>query len=149
MEEKRNKAIKYLEIILEALGLSAEINAETVDGGLLLDVKGEGVGLLIGKEGATLSAVEFILNIITNKESEDRLRVSVDAEGYKEKKKLRIEEVAVEAAARVEEDKEPVDLGIMTPYERRIIHLTLRENTSVRTESEGEDPERRIIIKPL
>jgi spoIIIJ-associated protein len=149
MEEKEKKAISYLEEILGALGLPAEIKADTNDEGLFLEVEGEGMGLLIGKDGSTLSAVEFILNIITNKGSEDYLRVSVDAEGYKDKKKMRIEQNAVDAAERVEQEKAPVDLGVMTPYERRIVHLTLRENTAVRTESEGEDPQRHIIVKPL
>ena len=149
MEEKEKKAIEYLEKILHSMGFSPQIESSMNEDGLFLEAKGDSMGLLIGKEGSTLSAVEFILNIIINKGSEQRLRINLDAEGYKEKKKLHLEEIAVEAAERVEREKQPVCLRPMTPYERRIVHLTLRENTSVKTESDGEEPQRYIIVKPL
>lgn len=149
MEEKAKTAKSYLESVLSALGLEADISEELTEEGIFLDVKGEGMGLLIGKDGSTLSAVEFIINIITNRNSEEYNKVYIDAEGYKEKKKIRLEQMAVEAAETVENEKTSIELEPMSAYERRIIHLTLRENTAVRTESEGEEPQRRIVIKPL
>lgn len=149
IEDKEKKAISYLETILSAFDINAEIESKITEEGLFLEVSGEGMGLLIGKDGSTLSATELILNIVVNRGSEEYLRVSLDAEGYKESKKMNLERMAVEAAERVEREKAPETLNPMTPYERRIVHLTLRENTAVRTESEGEEPERYIIIKPL
>ncbi len=143
------KAIKYLKDILKALKVKASIEKDDSEEDIVYNIEGEDLGIVIGKDGTTLSSIGFLINIIVNRGEEEYARINIDAEGYNKKKKLKLEQFAVETAGQVEKENEPVTLRPMNPFERRVIHLTLRENTAVQTESHGEDPERYIIVKPL
>lgn len=112
------------------------------------EIVGGDPGKVIGREGRTLAAIEFLANTVMAKESgEVNLRVSVDASGYRRRHEERLLEIARRAAARVRKDGDPVELDPMNAADRRIIHIALKEDEFVTTESAGEGRERRVIVK--
>ena len=117
------------------------------EGEIILDVVGSELAYLIGRHGKTLDAFQFLVTSITNKKLGFRVPVTVDVEGYKNRRKEKIENMALNAASRAIRQGGEVRMRPMSPYERRIVHLALRENDRVETYSEGEDPSRYVIIK--
>lgn len=117
------------------------------EGEIILDVVGSELAYLIGRHGKTLDAFQFLVTSITNKKLGFRVPVTVDVEGYKNRRKEKIENMALNAASRAVKQGGEVRMRPMSPYERRIVHLALRENDRVETYSEGEDPARYVIIK--
>ena len=117
------------------------------EGEIILDVVGSELAYLIGRHGKTLDAFQFLVTSITNKKLGFRVHVTVDVEGYKNRRKEKIENMALNAASRAVRQGGEVRMRPMSPYERRIVHLALRENDRVETFSEGEDPARFVIIK--
>lgn len=117
------------------------------EGEIILDVVGSELAYLIGRHGRTLDAFQFLVTSITNKKLGFRVPVTVDVEGYKNRRKEKIENMALNAASRAVRQGGEVRMRPMSPYERRIVHLALRENDRVETYSEGEDPSRYVIIK--
>lgn len=142
------KAKALLEDVLKGLGLEARVSVGYENDTLFVNLEGEDLGLLIGRRGRTLDALQYLLAIAVNKNEEERKRVILDVEGYRESRKKNLEELAKRAAARAVESCEPVSLDPMNPYERRIIHLVLSEHPDVETSSEGEEPYRKIVIIP-
>jgi len=104
------------------------------------------MGMLIGKRGATLDSLQYLVSLVVNKNSEDYVRVKVDTENYRERRKETLENLAKNIAYKVKRTKRPVSLEPMNPYERRIIHSALQNDKYVTTHSEGEDPFRRVIV---
>ena len=149
MSEASERVNEILGKIIDAIGAEVEFEIKEEDGAISVDAKSEEPALLIGRDGNTLSAIEFLLNIIANRGLEGRIKVYLDIEGYKEKRKKVLEEVAFKAAKDVEAEQKTVALEPMSPYERRIIHMALRDSTAVQTESKGEDPVRYVVVKPL
>jgi spoIIIJ-associated protein len=119
------------------------------EGELIFDIVGESLAVLIGRHGKTLDALQFLVSSIVTKQIGIRHPIIVDIEGYKHRRKQKLQEIAKSSAARAIRQKREVRLHPMTPYERRIVHITLREDRRVTTASEGEDPNRQIIIKPV
>ena len=117
------------------------------EGEIILDVVGSELAYLIGRHGKTLDSFQFLVTSITNKKLGFRVPVTVDVEGYKNRRKEKIENMALNAASRAVRQGGEVRMRPMSPYERRIVHLALRENDRVETYSEGEDPARYVIIK--
>lgn len=139
-----------LQNILERLPADAEINSDTVNGSVYLDIKGDGSGLLIGKKGQTLDALQFIVNKIVNKFNPpgQKVDIIVDTENYRERKKENLREIAIRAGEKAKKTHKPVPLEPMPPSERRIIHMMLAEDRDVYTKSYGEGQMRRLIIYP-
>ena len=119
------------------------------DGEIILDVVGADLAYLIGRHGKTLDALQFLVTSITNKKLGFRIPVTVDVEGYKNRRREKIEQLATNSASRAIRQHGEVRLRPMTPYERRIVHITLKNNDKVETFSEGEDPGRYVVIKAL
>jgi len=117
------------------------------DGELILDIIGENLAILIGRHGKTLEAFQFVISSIVTKNVGYRYPVVVDIEGYKNRRKQKLQELAKSSAARAIRQKREVRLRPMTPYERRIIHITLRNDRRVATRSEGDEPNRLIVIE--
>jgi spoIIIJ-associated protein len=117
------------------------------DGELILDIIGENLAILIGRHGKTLEAFQFVISSIVTKNIGYRYPVVVDIEGYKNRRKQKLQELAKSSAARAIRQKREVRLRPMTPYERRIIHITLRSDRRVVTRSEGDEPNRLIVIE--
>lgn len=104
------------------------------------------MGILIGKRGQTLDSLQYLVSLVINKESEKYLRVKLDTENYRERRKATLENLAKNIAFKVKRIKKPVSLEPMNPYERRIIHSALQNDKYVTTKSEGEEPYRHVVV---
>ena len=111
-----------------------------------VDLSGEEMGVLIGKRGQTLDSLQYLVSLVVNKESEEYIRVKVDTENYRQRRKDTLENLAKNIAYKVKRTKRPVSLEPMNPYERRIIHSALQNDRYVTTHSEGEEPFRHVVV---
>ncbi len=119
------------------------------DGEIILDVVGSNLAVLIGRYGKTLEALQLLVSAIVNRQIGYRFPVVIDVEGYKHRRRQKIESLAHSAAKRAQQNGSEVRLRPMTPYERRLVHIALRDEKKVETYSEGEEPNRRIVVRPL
>jgi len=138
-----------LEEIAEDLGLDAEIEIEEGDGVLTGRLEGDNVGLFIGRHGQTIDAVQHLAQRIVFPEGPSSVRVVIDANGYRERRADALRAEADDAADEVLSTGEPVELDPLPPFERRIVHEYLRERGDVQTHSEGNEPERFLVVSPL
>ena len=148
-EDAVKKAAKeFLEQVFGAMGM--QVSIETVynasDRELLVSMEGDDMGILIGKRGQTLDSLQYLVSLVVNKETEGYLRVKLDTENYRERRKETLENLAKNISYKVKRTKHPVSLEPMNPYERRIIHSALQNDKYVMTRSEGEDPFRHVVI---
>lgn len=137
-----------LEDILDLMNLHASVEEDEIDGQLHLNIVGPDLGVLIGKHGQTLDALQFVLNLIVNQKAEERTRVTVDVGGYRARRERTLRELAQRTARRALDDNGPVSLEPMSAAERRIIHLALADDARVETYSQGEEPLRKVIVIP-
>lgn len=141
-------AKEFLEQVFGAMGL--EVSIETVydaaERELQVMMSGDDMGILIGKRGQTLDSLQYLVSLVVNKETEGYLRVKLDTENYRERRKETLETLAKNISYKVKRTKHPVSLEPMNPYERRIIHSALQNDRYVVTRSEGEDPYRHVVI---
>ena len=140
---------EFLEKVFAAMNMdvSIDVKMDEVENEMSIDLKGEEMGVLIGKRGQTLDAIQYLTSLVVNKEKEDYVRVVVDAENYRSKREKTLEMLAERLADKVIRTKKSVRLEPMNPYERKVIHATLQSNDRVTTRSEGQDPYRRVIIE--
>ncbi len=113
-----------------------------------VDLSGDDMGMLIGKRGQTLDSLQYLLSLVVNKNSEEYIRVKVDTENYRERRKETLENLAKNIASKVKRTGRSVSLEPMNPYERRIIHATLQNDKYVTTHSKGNEPYRRVVVTP-
>lgn len=113
---------------------------------MTIDLSGDEMGVLIGKRGQTLDSLQYLVSLIINKETEEYIRVKLDTENYRERRKETLENLAKNIAFKVKRTKRPVSLEPMNPYERRIIHSALQNDHYVTTYSEGEEPYRHVVV---
>lgn len=138
----------FLTDVFKAMNLEAEV-AVTYDEAekeMDVEIKGDDMGVLIGKRGQTLDSLQYLASLVCNKGSEDYIRVKVDTENYRERRKETLENLAKNMAFKVKRTKRPVSLEPMNPYERRVIHSALQDDKYVTTHSEGEEPFRHVVI---
>lgn len=143
-------AKEFLEKIVESMSLEASVKTKRENNNLIIDVVGinpKNKGIIIGKRGKTLDAIQYLLSIYVNKEEEEYIKVIMDIEGYRKKRKKSLIRLAKRMANKSLSSGRKVKLEPMNPYERRIIHSTLQNFKGVETFSEGEDPYRRVVIK--
>lgn len=139
-----------LERILDELDLDADVEVTESDEEILADIDGDDdLGILIGRRGQTLDALQLICYRAAFQGQSDRKRVTVDAASYRERRRELLNEEAEIAAERAVRNGEPVRLEPMSASERRMVHDVLKERTDVETYSEGDDPERRVVVAPL
>ena len=119
------------------------------EGELILDITGDDLAVLIGRHGKTLDALQFLVSAITVRTMGFRYPVIVDVEGYKNRQREKLESIARNAAAKASKQHRSVKLRPMTPYERRIVHIALRDDERVETASEGEGSARHVVVVPL
>ena len=141
-------AKKFLSDVFAAMGLEVEIKAVTEDNVLAIELFGDNMGIVIGKRGDTLDSLQYLTSLIVNRESDRYIKVTVDAENYREKRCNALIALSNRLADKVARTGRRHTLEPMNPYERRIIHSNLQNNESVTTRSVGEDPYRKIIIEP-
>jgi spoIIIJ-associated protein len=139
---------ELLEEITAGLGLEVEVEVEQSAGLLRGLIKGEDVGLFIGRRGQTIDAVQHLAQRIVFPEGPSTVRVEIDADGYRERRAQLLREDADDAAEEALRDGRPVELEPMPPSERRIVHEYLRERGGVETHSEGEEPKRFLVVAP-
>jgi spoIIIJ-associated protein len=150
-EEQAEVAAEFLEGLLDLMGISADLDHQVVDGVMYVDILAgqdeEGMGLLIGRHGATLEALQDVVRSAVQRRTEERCRVIVDVEDYRKRRRSQLAGKAREAAKRVRRTGRQERFEPMSPYERKIIHDAASEVGGVETSSEGEEPERRVVIR--
>ena len=149
-EEVENRAKVFLRDVFASMNLGeVEITSEynTTDGSLEVDFEGEDMGILIGKRGQTLDSLQYLTSLVVNKGKSNYIRVKLDTEDYRKRRKETLENLARGIAYKVRKTRKPVILEPMNPYERRIIHSALQGNKFVETVSEGEEPYRHVVVK--
>lgn len=158
VEEKEEKLVKvesqtkeacekFLYDVLKAMGMEVTITSEIdEDGSLSMNVEGENMGILIGKRGQTLDSLQYLTNRVANKMQDGYVRVKLDTENYRQRRKETLENLAKNIAHKVKRTKRSVSLEPMNPYERRIIHSALQDDKYVSTHSEGNEPYRRVVV---
>jgi spoIIIJ-associated protein len=139
---------ELLEEIVEDLGLDAEVEVAEADGVLTGRVEGDDVGLFIGRHGQTIDAVQHLAQRIVFPEGPSSVRVVIDANGYRERRAETLRADADDAADDAVSSGNPVELDPLPPFERRIVHEYLRDRGDVETHSEGDEPERYLVITP-
>ena len=142
------KAADFLHDVFGAMGISVDVESKLneEEKELEINLSGDEMGILIGKRGQTLDSLQYLVSLVVNKESEDYLRVKLDTENYRERRKETLETLAKNIAYKVKRTRRPVSLEPMNPYERRIIHSALQNDKYVFTRSEGEEPFRHVVI---
>lgn len=143
-----DKAKDFLKEVFDAMNMTviADVKYDEVNNNLNIDLSGDEMGVLIGKRGQTLDSLQYLVSLVVNKDSEEYIRVKVDTEDYRKRRKETLENLAKNIAYKVKRTKRPVSLEPMNPYERRIIHSALQNDRYVTTHSEGEEPFRRVVV---
>lgn len=141
-------ANNFLVKLFKAMNLETTIDVkfDTEQQTMDININGEDMGVLIGKRGQTLDSLQYLTSLVVNKESTSYIKVKVDTENYRERRKETLENLAKNIAYKVKRTKHPVSLEPMNPYERRIIHSTLQYDKYVETHSEGDEPYRRVVV---
>ncbi len=144
------KTQDVLSQIIEKMRVNVDVDVAEEDSAISASIDGEDAAILIGKDGHTLEALQLLTNIIVNRDRlDDRVHVIVDVGGYKDRRKENLEHMAQSIAEKVASENNPVTLEPMNAFERRIVHMALRESTTVITESQGEGRDRHVVVKPL
>ena len=143
-----DQAKKFLQDVFKAMGMTVVIDAKYNEAEHSLDVElsGDEMGVLIGKRGQTLDSLQYLISLVVNKGTGEYIRVKVDTENYRQRRKETLENLAKNISYKVKRTKRPVSLEPMNPYERRIIHSALQNDRYVTTHSEGEEPFRRVVV---
>ena len=144
----RERAEEFLNKVFDAMQISVNINIdENQDEKIMnIDLSGEDMGVLIGKRGQTLDSLQYLVSLVVNKNEEEYVRVKVDTENYRQRRKDTLENLARNISFKVRKSGKTVTLEPMNPYERRVIHSALQNDRYVETHSEGEEPFRRVVV---
>ncbi len=147
-EEEKPAVEDFLCKVFEAMGVKAEaeISFDESEKTMNINLTGDDMGLLIGKRGQTLDSLQYLVSLVANKDSDTYIKVKLDTENYRERRKETLENLAKNIANKVRRTRHSVALEPMNPYERRIIHSVLQNNKFVETHSEGEEPYRKVIV---
>lgn len=143
-----DKAKIFLTDVFQAMNITVvvKVKYDEADNSLDIDLSGDEMGVLIGKRGQTLDSLQYLVSLVVNKDAENYVRVKVDTENYRQRRKDTLENLAKNMAYKVKRTKRPLSLEPMNPYERRIIHSALQGDKYVTTHSEGEEPFRRVVV---
>ena len=151
-EEKQislaDTAKDFLKDVFAAMNMAVvvDVNYDEENKNMDIDLSGDEMGVLIGKRGQTLDSLQYLVSLVVNKDKEDYIRVKVDTENYRQRRKETLENLAKNISYKVKRTKRSVSLEPMNPYERRIIHSALQNDRYVTTHSEGEEPFRRVVV---
>lgn len=142
------RARQLLEKIFEAMNLAVNLEFKEKDNDLLINLSGNGLGILIGRRGETLNALQYLVNLCVNKNQLQKSKIVLDVEGYRQRREQTLERLALRLAEKAKQRGRNVVLEPMSPQERRIIHTALQGRDDIYTYSEGEEPFRKIVISP-
>lgn len=148
-DEVVEKAKKFLQEVFSAMKIEAAMEkfVNTQDGSVVIRLHGDDMGILIGKHGQTLDSLQYLTNLVANKTEKDWTRIIIDVEDYRDRRVETLTRLAKRLADRVRREGEPVALEPMNPHERKIVHLALQNDRRIVTHSEGEEPNRYIVIE--
>jgi spoIIIJ-associated protein len=144
----RNKAADFIVGVCERMGARVDIEETETEDGYKLTLRSNSMGMLIGYRGDTLDALQYLANLAANRNASEYKRIMLDSENYRSKRQRTLERLATKYASRARATGRSVSLEPMKPYERRVLHAALQNNEYVTTYSEGEEPYRRVVIKP-
>ena len=137
---------EFLENVFKAMNMEVNIDAKQEGNEISIELSGDDMGVLIGKRGQTLDSLQYLTSLVVNKGTSEYIRVKVDTEDYRKRRKETLENLAKNLAYKVKRTKKSVSLEPMNPYERRVIHSALQNDKYVSTHSEGEEPYRKVVI---
>lgn len=146
-ESMAGKAKEFLLEVFQKMDVDADVLVEEDEESISIKIKGDNIGILIGRRGETLDSLQYLTSLVVNKNKEIYKRVIIDIENYRQKREETLVKLANKLADRVVKYKKSITLEPMNPYERRIIHSALQNNKTVSTYSEGTDPYRRLVIE--
>ena len=138
----------FLKEVFGAMNITViiDVKYDEVNASMDIDLSGDEMGILIGKRGQTLDSLQYLVSLVVNKDVENYIRVKVDTENYRQRRKETLENLAKNISYKVKRTKRPVSLEPMNPYERRIIHSALQNDKYVTTHSEGDEPFRHVVV---
>lgn len=141
-------AIDFLKSVFASMNMEVEIELKYDDAEKEMNIEliGDDMGILIGKRGQTLDSIQYLTSLVVNKTTEEKIRVKIDIENYRERREETLVTLAKNIARKVKKNRREVELEPMSPYERRIIHSTLQSDRFVTTRSEGEEPYRHVVV---
>lgn len=151
LKEKPKKPVEdivneFLDKIFNAMDICAKTSVSVNGDNVNIELTGDDMGILIGKRGQTLDSLQYLVNLVVNRYSDSYMRVKLDTENYRERRKATLENLAKNIAFKVKRTKRSVSLEPMNPFERRIIHSTLQNDRYVTTRSEGDEPYRHVVV---
>lgn len=142
-------ATNFLNQVFDNMNLSVEMDIKlTEKNDLLIELKSDDIGVIIGKRGQTLDSLQYITNLVINKGEYAYMSVNIDTADYRERRKQTLEQLAINLAKKAKKTRRNVNLEPMNPYERRIIHGALQNDPTIKTYSEGDEPFRYVVISP-
>jgi len=139
---------QFVQTVVDLMGVQARVSASETEEWLKADISGDDLGLLIGRHGSTIDALQYLASIVVNGDSRDRRQVVVDAEGYRERRAAALAALADRTAQKVARESESIALKPMSAAERKVIHLHLKDHPLVETASEGNEPFRAVVVTP-
>ncbi|TMW72005.1 RNA-binding cell elongation regulator Jag/EloR [Alteribacter natronophilus] len=142
------EGLAFLRETIHHMGVTASVSEEKTKEGARFEIAGDEIGILIGKRGQTLDSLQYLVNLVANRYSEDYLRIVLDAEGYRERRRESLEKLALRLGNKAVKTGQEVRLEPMNAHERKIIHTALQSVKGVGTYSDGEEPNRRIVVRP-
>ena len=147
-ESVDDKVRNFLSDLFEKMEIEVEVvlDYKEEEGVIEIELKGSEMGLLIGKRGQTLDSIQFLTSLVANNNREDYVKIKMDTENYRERRRQTIENLAKNIASKVKKTRKPAYLEPMNPYERRIIHSALQNDKYVTTHSEGDEPFRHVVV---
>lgn len=146
VDDPQSRAVDFLTKVLEKMNLEAEISAVLLEKTLNISIEGKDMALLIGRRGQTLDSLQYLVSLVVNKDHEDYIRVILDTENYRVKREETLVKLAHKLAHKAKQYRKDITLEPMNPYERRVIHSTLQNDSYVSTRSEGDEPFRKVVI---
>ena len=144
----KDAVIEFLEGIFQTMSLQVEIKMDydSIDKNMNIELVGNDMGILIGKRGQTLDSLQYLVSLVANKESDEYVKVKLDTENYRKRRRDTLENLARNIAFKVRKTRRTVYLEPMNPYERRVIHSALQNDKYVETHSEGKEPYRKVVV---
>ncbi|WP_046227285.1 RNA-binding cell elongation regulator Jag/EloR [Paenibacillus dauci] len=140
------EAVQFVKEIGDSIGMELEVDVKRTRDGYIMSISGNDLGLLIGRRGQTLDALQYLVNIVANRYSDKYIRIMLDAENFRDRRRKTLEELADRLANRVIRSGKEVVLEPMSSQERKVIHARLQNHNRVKTVSKGEEPNRRVVI---
>lgn len=149
VEQVIKNAEDFLDKLLKKMDVECTIHSEILNNNRIsIGLEGKNMGIIIGKRGETLDAVQYLLNIVANKERKEYIKIMLDTENYRARREETLRKLAFKLSKKVQKSRKPIILEPMNPYDRRIIHSALQDSKFVKTHSEGKEPFRKVVITP-